>query len=404
MRKARKEEEMGNCACLTRRQLASTAARNRPSKTNGGEEAVEETNSQSQRNGNGNGRRSPSLNNLSSQSSCSNANLNQRGDHNRSSSSNYLNNLIMNNDLSEYMPPTGKNRRLKKDFFKYFKIDKKINEKQLQAKRDEFWDTAPVFDGKPEIWSALKAAVDACEAQNFQLAQAIIDSANIILPNGLLNDCYDELGNRYQLPIYVIAKPLQIVGSRNGGGGDSKCGNDKDSLSGADESVSHGTQSQSKSDKKTSKKSNRSGASGTGGGFKFKKSSSKKSASANRRKSDKKRRNAADDDELDDQDDEANHQTAAGPQEEASFPIKLRLSTHSDENDVKFDVYPSQRVLELKAKVKEAFNIEPSDQKMYFGGKQLHDKDRLKAYRLKENIVVQVIVSRQSGGQIQSEL
>ena len=227
-----------------------------------------------------------------------------------------------------------------------------------------------MFTGKPEIWSALKAAVDACEAQNFQLAQAIIDSANIILPNGLLNDCYDELGNRYQLPIYVIAKPLQI-GSRTTNGGDSKF--DKDSLSGADESVV--TQA-TKSDKK--KKSNRGSGSS---GFKFKKS--KKCG----RKSDKKHSN--DDEVVDDE-----QQPPDAPLEEASFPIKLRLSTHSDENDVKFDVFPSQRVLELKAKVKEAFSIEPVDQKMYFGGKQLHDKDRLKAYRLKENIVVQVIVNQ----------
>ena len=223
--------------------------------------------------------------------------------------------------------------------------------------------------------------MDACEAQNFQLAQAIIDSANIILPNGLLNDCYDELGNRYQLPIYVIAKPLQI-GSRNPAHDSSKC--DKDSLSGADESVST---SQTKSDKK-SKKSNRSSSEKRGGGFMFKKSSKK----CNRRKSDKKRNNAADD-ELDDENPQQ-PVDAAAPQEEASFPIKLRLSTHSDENDVKFDVYPSQRVLELKNKVKQTFNIEPINQKMYFGGKQLHDKDRLKAYRLKENIVVQVIVSQ----------
>lgn len=116
---------------------------------------------------------------------------------------------------SYYVPPTGKNKRLKKDFNKYFKSDKRISESQLKAKRDEFWDTAPAFDGKPEIWAALKAAVDALESKNYQLAQAIIDSANIILPNGLLNDCYDELGNRYQIPVYVLAKPSNLSKSRH---------------------------------------------------------------------------------------------------------------------------------------------------------------------------------------------
>ena len=88
--------------------------------------------------------------------------------------------------LSGYMPPTGKNKRLKKDLFmvssdRYlFKLDKRLTQRQLAAKREEFWDTAPAFEGKPEIWAALKAAVDACESQNFQLAQCIIDSASIM--------------------------------------------------------------------------------------------------------------------------------------------------------------------------------------------------------------------------------
>ena len=29
-------------------------------------------------------------------------------------------------------------------------------EYQLKRKRDEFWDTAPAFEGKVEIWAALK--------------------------------------------------------------------------------------------------------------------------------------------------------------------------------------------------------------------------------------------------------
>ncbi len=57
---------------------------------------------------------------------------------------------------------------------------------QLMSKRDEYWDTAPAFDGRKEIWDALRAAVNAFEAKDFPLAQAIIDGANITLPSGLL--------------------------------------------------------------------------------------------------------------------------------------------------------------------------------------------------------------------------
>ena len=113
------------------------------------------------------------------------------------STGSYLNAVSAN--YAFYVPPTGKTKRLKKDLHKHLKCDKRLSEMQLKAKRDEFWHTAPAFEGKPEIWSALQAAIDSIEVKNFELAQAIIDSANIIVPNGLLNDCYDELGNRYQV-------------------------------------------------------------------------------------------------------------------------------------------------------------------------------------------------------------
>lgn len=60
-----------------------------------------------------------------------------------------------------------------------------LTEGQLRSKRDEFWDTAPAFDGRKEIWDALRAATIAAESLDFQLAQAILDGANISVPNGL---------------------------------------------------------------------------------------------------------------------------------------------------------------------------------------------------------------------------
>lgn len=59
-----------------------------------------------------------------------------------------------------------------------------LTEGQLRSKRDEFWDTAPAFDGRKEIWDALRAAAVAAEAVDFGLAQAILDGANISVPNG----------------------------------------------------------------------------------------------------------------------------------------------------------------------------------------------------------------------------
>ena len=60
---------------------------------------------------------------------------------------NYYNSL--SSAYSYYVPPTGKNKKIKKDFYnKYFKFDKKIKEEKLNAKRDEFWNTAPCYEGK----------------------------------------------------------------------------------------------------------------------------------------------------------------------------------------------------------------------------------------------------------------
>jgi hypothetical protein len=39
----------------------------------------------------------------------------------------------------------------------------------------------------------------------------VINCANISLPHGTLFDCYDELGSRYQLPIYVLSPPTNLI-------------------------------------------------------------------------------------------------------------------------------------------------------------------------------------------------
>lgn len=65
-----------------------------------------------------------------------------------------------------------------------WKSDVPLTEGQLRSKRDEFWDTAPAFDGRKEIWDALRAATVAAEALDFPLSQAILDGANISVPNG----------------------------------------------------------------------------------------------------------------------------------------------------------------------------------------------------------------------------
>ncbi|KAJ8337641.1 hypothetical protein SKAU_G00366070 [Synaphobranchus kaupii] len=104
----------------------------------------------------------------------------------------------------------GRNQALKREKPKW-KSDYPMTDGQLRSKRDEFWDTAPAFEGREEIWDALKAAAQAFESNDHELAQAIIDGASITLPHGALTECYDELGNRYQLPVYCLAPPINTI-------------------------------------------------------------------------------------------------------------------------------------------------------------------------------------------------
>ncbi|KAF9804404.1 hypothetical protein SFRURICE_014324 [Spodoptera frugiperda] len=97
-----------------------------------------------------------------------------------------------------------------------WKSDVPLTEGQLRSKRDEFWDTAPAFEGRKEIWDALRAAAVAAEAMDFQLAQAILDGASVSVPNGYLTECYDEWGTRYQVPIYCLSPPINMVKEASG--------------------------------------------------------------------------------------------------------------------------------------------------------------------------------------------
>ncbi|XP_023322699.1 ubiquitin domain-containing protein 1 [Eurytemora carolleeae] len=108
------------------------------------------------------------------------------------------------------LSPTTKNKPLKEEKIKW-KSDIPLTEFQLTRKRNEFWDTAPAFEGKSEVWAALKAATDAVSKDDYSLAQAILDGAGISLPGGSLVECYDELGTRYSIPIYCLSWPANLI-------------------------------------------------------------------------------------------------------------------------------------------------------------------------------------------------
>ncbi|CAN8321653.1 unnamed protein product [Cochlearia groenlandica] len=90
---------------------------------------------------------------------------------------------------------------------KAWKHSQPVTKSQLMKLREEFWDTAPHYGGRKEIWDALRAASEA----DISLAQAIVDSAGVIVQNTDLTVCYDERGAKYELPKYVLSEPTNMV-------------------------------------------------------------------------------------------------------------------------------------------------------------------------------------------------
>jgi len=83
-----------------------------------------------------------------------------------------------------------------------------VTKAHIAARRREFWMTAPSYSGRQEIWQVLKAA---CEEPDRDLARVLLETAGVTLAGGHLLTAYDELGNRYDIPIYCSCYPDNVV-------------------------------------------------------------------------------------------------------------------------------------------------------------------------------------------------
>ena len=82
----------------------------------------------------------------------------------------------------------------------------------LHRQRTEFWETAPQYDGQVETWNSLRVAVELSHQNDLATAQAVLDSAGIIIPTGDLGmGCYDESGHRFVIPEFVLSDPRNIM-------------------------------------------------------------------------------------------------------------------------------------------------------------------------------------------------
>merc|ERR1711937_1084494 len=94
-------------------------------------------------------------------------------------------------------------------------IEGKWTGPELQRQREQFWETAPAYEGQKEIWLALKAAVDAIRPpdSNYDHADTILKCAAVTTLDGTFEKCYDELGTLYKIPNWIVSDPKII--SRN---------------------------------------------------------------------------------------------------------------------------------------------------------------------------------------------
>ena len=80
----------------------------------------------------------------------------------------------------------------------------------LDRERREFFETR--VTGRPEIWTALAAALSFMRDSDLETAQSIIDAAGITVPTGdLCQGCYDEQGALYRLPQCIVSDPENMV-------------------------------------------------------------------------------------------------------------------------------------------------------------------------------------------------
>merc|ERR1711937_897302 len=95
----------------------------------------------------------------------------------------------------------------RKTFRPRWKSEEPVTVSSLQKLRDEFWDTAPHYGGEPVIWDALKVAT----ATDIESAKLILEAADVIIAEPDLSVCYDQKGRKYELPVYVLSEPINIL-------------------------------------------------------------------------------------------------------------------------------------------------------------------------------------------------
>ncbi|CAF3771350.1 unnamed protein product [Adineta steineri] len=286
-----------------------------------------------------------------------------------------------------------------------WKSDVPITENHLRRKREEYWDTAPAFDGRKEIWDALRGACYAIEQNDIDLAQSIINCANISLPHGTLLDCYDELGTRYQLPIYVLSSPTNMID-----GEQSSIDSRGDYESGASDIGLAITAATDRERDFGGNQSSTSSSSSSSTNNQYCTTTTTKSSTGHHsghnpivREIKKHRRKQKLSTNTDSGNDSSSTNTTTSPSiiiqqqpinidQDIEIPIKFRLSNGKEH---RLYCKQNERIRNIKRRLAMLENgvIDSQTQRLFFGGKLLRDRSIIYEARLQRNFVVQVILT-----------
>jgi hypothetical protein len=80
-----------------------------------------------------------------------------------------------------------------------------LTENELNQKIQEFWDTR--IDGSQKAWTTLHSV---CSEPSQSKCKEMLKKAGLSLVHGTLSQVLDERGHRYDLPVFIINKPLKF--------------------------------------------------------------------------------------------------------------------------------------------------------------------------------------------------
>lgn len=101
----------------------------------------------------------------------------------------------------------------------------------MDKERNDFFDTR--VTGRPEIWGAIRIVVELLRQGKRDEAQGILDASAVTCPTGeIWKGVFDEKGNLYAVPEWVIVEPAHLVEDANAEGKADEAGDEDDEMDG----------------------------------------------------------------------------------------------------------------------------------------------------------------------------